>query len=170
MKHFSLYLRKDRDFYFLAGFRTTRVAVKQYHYGIEELAASTVGVDRDRVLGGDWNKPALRARCSRFIFHSSGQGYFFHPKYNEVCAALEEEFPELRGLALYRRDRCPYTNLPAGSAYIYSMRKEQKYSEGVEWEPVKGDDEDDDLYAASSTLILRSKDIEFPEATIIFSS
>ena len=85
----------------------------------------------------------------------------YHPLYNEICAALEREFHELRGYARYRRDPYPLYSedgaLLQGTSFIYASRKERKYREDISWTP-RGSE-----FVASSYLVVHPGDRTYPE-------
>jgi hypothetical protein len=84
------------------------------------------------ILAGDWNRTH-----TRFTLWN-GRPFIFHPKFNEICAALEREYEQLRGHARYRRDRNPLHSedglLVQGTGYIYASRKERKYRSEFSYE------------------------------------
>lgn len=98
--------------------------------GDEVREATTIigkiaGVASWNILAGDWNRTH-----SRFTL-KNGRIFHFHPKFNEICAALEREYEQLRGHARYRRDANPLHSedgiLVQGTGYIYASRKARKY-------------------------------------------
>ena len=135
--------------------------------GDEVREATTIigkiaGVASWNILVGDWNRTH-----SRFTL-KNGRIFHFHPKFNEICAALEREYEQLRGHARYRRDANPLhsedgTCLP-GTSYIYATRKERKYGERISWD---GTDElvhDEEFgYRARSHLVVHPGDRTYPE-------
>lgn len=123
------------------------------------IIAGMTGVDSHYILAGDWHRTH-----SRFML-SNGRPFVFHPKFNEICAALEREYEQLRGHARYRRDRNPLhsedgTCLP-GTSYIYATRKERKYGERISWDELVHDEEF--RYRARSHLVVHPGDRTYPE-------
>lgn len=89
------------------------------------IIAGMTGVSSHLILAGDWHRTH-----SRFTL-SNGRHFHFHPKFNEICAALEREYEQLRGHARYRRDANPLHSedgfLVQGTGHIYASRKARKY-------------------------------------------
>lgn len=132
--------------------------------GDEVREATTIigkiaGVASWNILAGDWNRTHTRFTLK------NGRPFVFHPKFNEICAALEREYEQIRGHARYRRDANPLrsedgTCLP-GTSYIYATRKERKYGERISWDELVHDEEF--RYRARSHLVVHPGDRTYPE-------
>lgn len=96
------------------------------------LIGQMAGVPSWYILAVDWYRTHTRFTLK------NGRPFVFHPKFNEICAALEREYEQLRGHARYRRDRNPLHSedglLIQGTSDIYVDRKARKYHKGASWE------------------------------------
>lgn len=119
------------------------------------LIGQMAGVPSWYILAVDWYRTHTRFTLK------NGRPFVFHPKFNEICAALEREYEQLRGHARYRRDANPLHSedglLIQGTSDIYSARKERKYGKAVLWRPIPG------AFARGTHLVVHPGDRAYPE-------